>query len=387
VTPDARTTATVVGALLAFVLVYSWLALGALPWGGWGLAPVLALPLVMRTRAWARWVALLSHREPGTGLAVFRIALGLCAAYILVEMLLRGAVEPLWVDRAYGGMRTVTPSRLVTWLGGPTPEVVFGLVWATLGLAAAQVLGLGGRWVPLLLLWFISSLTGLNNQSGGSYDELFENAQWILFLSSSTATLSLDSRLRTGSWTSDEPVPAWPRWLAVGQLVLVYWTTGLQKVSAHWTPGGEFSALYYIFQQPEWQRFDMTWVAHVYPLTQIGTAVTWFWEVLAPIWLLAFWYRATRTRPGRLREWSNSWDLRLVYAAIGATFHVLIFVFMDVGPFGFVTLSYYACLFSPDEYRAFVTRRRATRAETPDRTTGPSDRTATYRSARSTSGP
>ena len=31
----------------------------------------------------------------------------------------------------------------------------------------------------------------------------------------------------------------------------------------------------------------MTWLAWVFPMTQVATAVTWFWEVLSPIWLLA----------------------------------------------------------------------------------------------------
>ena len=32
--------------------------------------------------------------------------------------------------------------------------------------------------------------------------------------------------------------------------LLVYWTTGVQKVSAYWVPGGDFSALYFIGSNP-----------------------------------------------------------------------------------------------------------------------------------------
>ena len=61
-------------------------------------------------------------------------------------------------------------------------------------------------------------------------DRLLTNALWLLVLSRSTATLSLDCRLRTGQWVSSVLVPAWPRYLALYQLVLVYGTTGLQKL-------------------------------------------------------------------------------------------------------------------------------------------------------------
>lgn len=356
---SAGATALATGGLLGAALLWEWAFFGRLVWGGAELLPFVALPLLVRTRPWAAWVRLLSRREVGTSLALLRIALGLCVVGMLSGLVARGVIEPLWVDSAHGGYRSLgSGGWLVRWLGGPTPAVVWPLVWAAIGSGVLLTLGIGGRWPALAALVFTSSLTNLNSHTGGSYDELLENGLWLCFLSSCTQTISLDCRIRTGAWLSEGLVPAWPRWLVIFQLVLVYWTTGLQKLSAHWVPGGGFSALYYIFQQPTWQRFDMQWVAWVYPLTQIGTGVSWFWEVLAPLWLLAFFYRDTRSRPGRVRALFNAWDVRTLYAALGATFHLMLLIFMDVGPFSPITLAFYTCLWSPDEWRALARRLR-----------------------------
>ena len=371
-----RTTALATAGLLVAALLWEWWFLGELVWGGLELLPILALPLIAKTRPWAAWVALLSRREVGTPLALFRIALGLCVVGMLLGLVARGVIEPLWLDRAYGGYRALGDGNwLVERLGGPKPGVVWPLVWAAIGSGTLLTLGLGGRWPALATLLLTASLTDLNSHTGGSYDELLENGLWLCFLSSGTQTLSLDCRIRTGSWLSADTVPAWPRWLVIFQLVLCYWTTGLQKVSAHWVPGGGFSALYYIFQQPTWQRFDMQWVAYVYPFTQIGTAVSWFWEVLAPLWLLAYFYRDTRTRPGRVRALFNAWDLRTIYAVTGIVFHLALLIFMDVGPFSPITLAFYTCLWSPDEWRAFA-RRLVRRGSEPAATGLPASRAA-----------
>jgi hypothetical protein len=202
------------------------------------------------------------------------------------------------------------------------------------------------------------ALSDVNSHAGGSDDPLLANGLWLLVLAQSTRTLSLDCRLRTGSWRSAELVPAWPRYLAVVQLFLMYWSTGLQKVSAYWTPAGDFSALYFILQQPTWQRIDMTWAAHVYPLTQAATALTWCWELGAPLWLLAFWWRDTRDRPGRLRALANRIDLRSWLAAVGVVLHLGILAAMEVGPFSLIALSFYLCLYHPDEYTALLNRVR-----------------------------
>lgn len=311
---------------------------------------------MMVLRWWNALVALLDTREVGTCLALFRIAVAVTIFVTLFEMWLHDVHLLTWVDVRSGGYRAIRPrAGLVHWMGGATPDVIGRVVLATMFFALASAIGIGGRITNFILLQLLMALVTLNTHAGGSYDQLITNSLWLLVLAPSTATLSADCYLKTGSWSSDEVVPAWVRYLAVFQILLTYWTTGLQKLSVYWTPGGDFSALYYIFQQPSWQRFDMEWIAWLYPFTQLGTAVTWCWEVLIPLWVLAYYYRYTADQPGRVRAWFNHYDVRTGFVVVGAVFHLLVTVFMNVGPFSFASLAFYACFFTPDEvHRAWA---------------------------------
>lgn len=301
-------------------------------------------------KAWSRLVALMSTQEHPRALALFRIALGLCGIYTIATVMLHGVVDDVWMDVADGGYRALAKGNyLVEWLGGKSPEMVWGMSIAALLSAVLVTLGAGGRVSVFAYLWTFTAATDFNSQASGSYDELLSAAVFLLLLTPATRTLSVDCRIKTGSWRDDTPVYAFPRWMAVFQIVLVYWSTGMQKLSFYWVPGGEWSALYYIMQQPSWQRIDMSWVASLYPLTQAATGLTWFWEIGAPFLLLAFYFRRTPAKGGRLRALFNLMDFRSLYALIGLGLHFGIWAVMEVGPFSWVSLAYYICFFSPDE--------------------------------------
>ena len=136
-------------------------------------------------------------------------------------------------------------------------------------------------------------------------------------------------------------------------------------------PWGGWSALYYSLLLPSWARFDMTWIAWVYPLTQAATAATWLWEATFPLLLLCFWHRATRTRGGRLRQLSNRLDLRSAYVLMGVFVHVGIWATMNVGPFSWASLAYYLCLYHHDEWARLGRRLRAPRRRRPPVPTRP----------------
>jgi hypothetical protein len=307
---------------------------------------------VPRRGLWSRWVALMAERENGTSLALFRAACGVSVLWSVGSVVLGGMVPVIWLGPADGGYGPVGEGpRLFQWLGGVTPTTVWGVVAVTLLAGLLLLIGGGGRVTALFALLGYQGLTGINSNTVGAYDWLLTNALWLVLLSRSTATLALDCRLRTGCWLSNETVHAWPRYLAIYQIVLVYWSTGMHKLSRSWVPGGGFSALYYILQEPTWQRWDMSWLAHVYPLTQIATATTWLWEMTAPLLLLVLWYRRTRQRPGRLRALCNRLPLRGLWVTVGVMMHLGILLLMNVGPFSVVALSYYTCLFHPDEWR------------------------------------
>lgn len=313
-----------------------------------------------------RWLAACSATESATTQALFRIAIGLCTLLSLGTVVRAGLVDILWVDKAYGGMREISHAPwLIEALGGPTPSIVHALlVLGGLG-AVALTIGLGGRPVALLTAIIVTNLVDSNSHAGGSYDELMANALWLAVLSGGHKTLSVDARLRTGTWWPQVQIIAFPRWLAIWQLCLMYGTTGLQKVSTYWVPGGESSALYYIMQQPTWQRGDMRWVARFFPLTQVATTITWLWEVTSFFWIAFVYWAVTRERPGRLRAWSNRLQLRWVYAVIGFGMHVVIFATMEVGPFSPLSLAFYLLLADPTEWERWLRRQPSATAVSP----------------------
>lgn len=300
-------------------------------------------------RLWAAWVALTSARETGETLAVFRVALGVVMAYAVCSMISADLVDVMWVDASHGGLQSLSQHHwLVSLVDGQSHTGAWTLVIAALAIAACLVIGLGGRITALLAAQVYYALTSGHDALSGGYDVMIVNALWLLVLGDSTATWSLDSRLRNGTWSSAHTIAAWPRYLVILQLMVVYTATGLKKVSPVWTPGGDHSALYWVFQEPTWRRFDMTWTASAFWVTQLGSAVTWWWEVLTPLLLLVYWARYTAERGGRLRGALNRFDLRKAWAAVGIALHLGIFVLLNVGPFSPVSLAYYLCLIAPD---------------------------------------
>ncbi len=304
--------------------------------------------------AWRRWVALIDRREPATALALARIVLGSSIATHLCHMAWVGGDVLVWTDAAYGGLRSLAPGWLAH-LGGLTPENVRGVVLVTALAAVAFTLGLSTR-VAALVTWIgFRTLADLNGHAGGAYDELAKNILLLLLVSGCGRALSIDAwlaarRARAGGPAVDPLVPAWPRYVLVFQLVLMYWATGMQKVSSGWVPGGSADALWYILQQPTWQRREMTWLAPAFPLTQVATLGTWCFEQGAPLLLLAFWYRHTRTRPGRIRAAFNRLDARSLYLLLGVGMHAGIEATMEVGMFCWATMAIYVACFHPDEW-------------------------------------
>jgi hypothetical protein len=264
-----------------------------------------------------------------------------------------GVIDVTWVDAAHGGMLSLGSGNwLVSLLGGPTPAVVWGLFGAGVAGAGLSLIGLGGRWPLLATLQAYLGSSSLNPTASGGFDNLLTIALWLLFLSGCNATLSVDAWRREGTWFSERSVAAWPRYLLILQLIVMYTATGLQKVSLSWTPMGGYTALYYVLHDPTWLRSEQ--VAQRVPLAllRVGTALTWHWEQLTCLLLAVFYFRATRARPGRLRAAFNRWDLRLPWAAIGISLHLGILILIDVGPFSFVSLAYYVNLFTPEELEA-----------------------------------
>jgi hypothetical protein len=317
---------------------------------------------------WGFWVRLFSDQEEGTSLALFRIAIGMCTLYSLLSIAGAGLVGPLWTHVDHGGMRALTGNWFVQLLGGTTPGVVWGLWVTAFCCTLACVAGLGGRIVgKLVMLTLLLSYNGLitiNSFASGGYDVLMTNAFWILLLAEPNATLSLHARTRTGSFVSDRQISAWPRYVLLFQLLVMYTFTGLQKTALVWTPAGGYTALYWITQDPTWMRFDGAFAAWVSPLLRVGTAVTWHWEQMSIFLLLWYHARYTEAKGGRMRRWILKRDWRIGWALVGLLLHLGILILVNVGPFSWVTLAFYFLLWTPSEHRRAWLRWRLRRRRT-----------------------
>jgi hypothetical protein len=308
---------------------------------------------------WKRWVALLSRTEPGDALALYRMAIGVVVSLTVAFVAFSGALPVIWYPASAGGLQAIPRAwGMMEWLGGSTVRnvnlvsvgvVVGGLVFA---------LGLGGRLTALFLLQGWMSLSRLHGEALGSYDFLMSNALWIAFLSDSTRTLSLDCKLRTGSWTSDVPVTCWPRWLGIVQILMVYGSTGLQKVGPEWSPAGGFSAVFYALHDPNWLRWDMQ-LSGVYFFTQVGTAMTWLFELGAPLVGYLLWCQFSVEKGGRIRTRIAKWPIRQLYLLVGVGMHCGIILTMEVGPFSYIAMALYFCFLTGDEAKSLVQRARA----------------------------
>lgn len=300
--------------------------------------------------AWGRWVALCQREEDALAVAIVRVLVGLIVAGHVVHVWGSGALPLVWLDADHGGLRTLD-GGVLKHLGGAVPGVVYPWAVGTILAAGAMVLGLTR--VATLATWLgYWVLADLNGQAGGSYDELLTSTLFLLSCSGAHRRLTVLAPSTTTSL-------ACVRWLMVGQLVTMYFSSSLQKVSAHWVPWGDHMALWYILQQPTWQRVPMLWIAPWAWATRIATQVSWWFEFTSPVLLLAAWFRHTRTQGGWLRRQFNRLDARLLLLVIGLGMHVGIEASMEVGAFSLATLSLYVACFAPDELGRWLSRLRA----------------------------
>jgi hypothetical protein len=288
---------------------------------------------------WQRLVAWIDTREPVRALAVFRVAVAAVVLVTLGDMIGSGSLSALWLPPADGGFDALHDDHwLFAVIGAPDRVRVLALVGATLLGSVLIGLGLGARVAALVTGQLLLALFQLQPGTGGGHDRLITNAMWLLVLAPSDASWSLGCRLRTGRWVDDTPRVAWPRWLIAWQLTVTYTITGWQKLDDVWWPWGDLQAVYLSVLQPSWARWDLAWVAHVFPLTQAMTAVTLWWECTFGVVLIWLALRDRHPRVARM-------PVRGLYLALGVAVHGTLWATMNLGPFPFITLAFYAGLF------------------------------------------
>ena len=282
---------------------------------------------------WNQLVDAMSTEEAGTSLALFRILIGLTFAVDTALLYASGVGDLIW---AGGPWKTTSTHWLVGLLGGPTLDVSQALMFVAFASSVMIAAGMATRGAAFTA-W--ASLMGLLSMShgGGAYDILLTIALLFLVVAKSDTTLSVSCRLRSGSWMSSELVPAWPRYVAIYQLALLYTTSAMSKLGAEWLPSGEFRAVYNAVLLPCWARGEWTWLGWFYPVTQAGTAVSWLWE-------FSWWIVPLALLLGRP-------SVRRVYVGFGIALHLGLWALINVGPFSPLILSFYVLLYRPSEWR------------------------------------
>lgn len=308
-------------------------------------------------------VKLFDEREKPTALALVRIFVALTLVYDLAVVGLLDAPVWLWAPIDQGGTSpTATPEAAWFYKVFPaTADSAMGLYVALLVTAVTLGLGFFTRTSALLFVLLSAQSSILNDAGDRGIDRAIRIVILILAFSAAGRAYSVDARIASGSFRGDGALaPAWPRFLVLGQLVIMYTAAGLSKSATLWLPWGGHAALYVILNEPIYATMDFGFLEHpvLYFLTQLGTLSSRAWELISPIVLLAAYYRRTPDGPGRLRAFMNRHPVREIYVAFGVAFHLLLAFTLKLGIFPFAMLAFFPAFFRPDEIERFFVRVR-----------------------------
>jgi Vitamin K-dependent gamma-carboxylase len=295
------------------------------------------------------YVAFWDRREPAHALAAVRIGLGLVMLYDLLQIARLGLIVPLWAPLEQGGIGGHMRVLFYQWFGASATSAyaLFGLAFAS---ALLLTLGCFSRLSALTLFFCSAQLSAVAPDADRGIDTLLRNALAVLALSGAGGAWSLDARGRPPS-----EVPAWPRYLLIAQLVLLYFWAGMLKQSAAWSALGDYSALFSVLSKPHYARFGLSHaqLVAIYPLLQAATIGTLLFErsaILVPLWL---WLRG---RPGRWGELVRRARIFELWLATGVFFHLTLALFTQLGIFPWGCLALYPALLRPQLVRSGVER-------------------------------
>jgi hypothetical protein len=308
------------------------------------------------------WCALWDGEEHPRSLAIVRILVALVMLGDLLWTAHLGLVPALWSPVEAGGipdaMARTPPPELYLWF--PKTTATAWAAWGTaVGALVMLAAGLFSRAAGLLFLLVYAQLAWVLPGADRGIDMMVRNVVLILVLSGSHRAWSLDAKL----FGARERIPAWPRRLLILQLVVMYFTAGIQKTALAWWPPGGYSALYVILQDPSIAAWKFGWLSSwwAYPATQVASLTTMVFEWSAGLLPYAYWCRATRTSPGRLRAFLNHLPFRTAWVAGGVLLHVGIAGTMALGIFPWAMLAMYPAFFHPDEVARLLAKRREQR--------------------------
>jgi len=305
-------------------------------------------------RCWKAYVAFWNERERPESLALLRITFAAALFANMLEQIFAGMVFELYALPEQGGLFPFdarTPPLSLFRILSPTRAMVLSLVVGQLVAALLLLLGLFTRLAAVAC--FIVQITLCDRMSIWAFggDNVFRIFLFLMCLAPAGAVWSLDARWRG---KRQDNVPCWPRRLFVFQLTIVYVLTGIMKIGSTWTVLGGWSAGYLALNLPGLARWPGEWAAGpvVYPLTQLGAALSAWWERTFFLVPLNLWLRRRKAegKPlGPIRRCIARWDLRMGYLIFGMFFHIGLTVFFDLGLFSVAMISLYPCLLRPQE--------------------------------------
>ncbi len=302
--------------------------------------------------AWARvW----DQREDPVVLAVIRVLVASVLLFDFWWIAHLGIVDVLFTPQEGGGFPDVM-SR------DPVPELYRwfpsspSTAWAAYGVLVGALVCFGAGFLTpvsgLVAALVSAQLAQVLPLGDRGIDTLLRNVLVVLSFSACGRRFGVDALL----FGTRREAPAWPRHLLILQLSVVYFCAGIQKTALAWTPLGDLSALFLILQDPSIAAFRFDWLSKVYPVTQLATATTMVFEWSAGLVPLVYWFRYTRTRPGRLRAWFNTHRPLRGWVLLGAALHAGIALTMSLGIFPFAMLALYPALLHPDELQRLFGR-------------------------------
>jgi hypothetical protein len=308
---------------------------------------------------WQRWVAFWDQRETAESLAAVRILLSAVVLWDLFTVWRLNLIRPLWATVEDGGFGPASRGEPLIWFYqryGANLTSTHWLYGITVAAALMLFLGLFSRFSALALLLLYAQLETLSPDADRGIDTLLRDVMCILVFSRAGATMSLDALLWQKKFFSDKLVPAWPRFLIIAQLVILYFFAGLAKDAASWSWRGGYVALFYVLHEPHHIRFVIPhqWLVIAYPLTQIGTLTTVIWERCSILVPLLKWLRNTADRGTKWHRWANKLRLLEVWVCIGVFFHVNLAILLSLGIFPWGCLALYPALAKPETLRKWA---------------------------------
>lgn len=294
------------------------------------------------TEKWNHWW----HRQvPPHAIAILRILFGL---WMLLYFGLRlphadllfstnGLVIPYDYTIHFGNLPGIT--LLQSLLNPPSPTIAFILL--SLHVASLITFTLGLRTTVSAVIAFLFFLYEFNlsyHHMGTSYNRLFLFSSLIFIFAESGKTLSIDMRMKHGSFFAWEPVSIFFQRIIAIQITATYLGVGLQKI---WLPDWENGSMLYLSFQNMWATLIAFAFLSLSPPMWLFDAMVFIvkaFEVALPFGL---WYRKTR----------------LWFMSGGIIFHIGISLFLAAIWWFYAMIACYITFFDPEEVFHFLGKR------------------------------